>query len=101
MFRAFIPWFVFLGGLGIELGIDYLIRMRDGDIRTGGLPETLFFALQLMLATVALLMAWQATRSLEAAWKRLTVVSLQAGIGFVLYAIIGLMYVVGNGIDSL
>jgi len=37
MLSTLIAWVVFLGGFGIEVGIDRFLRMRDGDVTTGGL----------------------------------------------------------------
>jgi hypothetical protein len=101
MLRTLIAWLVFLGGFGVEVGVDRFLRMRDGDVTTGGIPEPLWFAIPILLAVAAAFLAWQGTRPLHAVWKRLAVLSVQLVVGFVIYAAGCLWYVVGSGIDSL
>jgi hypothetical protein len=94
-----LAWIVFFGGFAMEIGIDYALRIRDGDVRTGGIPETLWFLIQIVLAAVALWLAFRATETLGSWWKRLLIVGLQAAIAFIPYAFIGINYVCGAGID--
>jgi hypothetical protein len=101
MLRTLLAWIFFFGGFAIEAAVDRFLRMRDGDVTTGGIPEPLWFAIPLVLAVVSTLLAWQATRPVHAVWQRLAVVSLQLVVGFVIYATACLWYVVGTGIDSL
>ena len=101
MKTTILAWLLFFGGFSIEMTIDHLLRIHDGNIRTGGIPELLWFAIQIILASIALWLAYKGTESLITMWKRLLVLGLQAGIGFMLYAFIGLYYVGGTGIDSL
>jgi hypothetical protein len=101
MLPTLIAWLVFLGGFGIEIGVDRFLRMRDGDVTTGGIPELLWFAIPIVLGVVAAFLAWNGTRQLHAVWKRLAVFSVQLLVGFVIYAAICFWYVVGSGIDSL
>src|SRR5262245_50248821 len=96
MLRTLIAWLVFLGGFGIEAGVDRFLRMRDGDVTTGGIPESLWFAVPTVLAIAATFLLWQATRPLRTVWKRLTVVTVQLVVGFVIYAAGCLWYVVGS-----
>lgn len=83
------------------MGVDHLLRIQDGTIRTGGIPELLWFLIQMALCTIALWLAFVATKPLITLWKRLLLVGLQTCIGFVIYAFIALYYIVGTGIDSL
>lgn len=101
MLRTLIAWLVFLGGFGIEVGVDRFQRMRDGDVTTGGIPEPLWFAIPILLAVASAFLAWQGTRPLQAVWKRLAVLSVQLVVGFAIYTAGCLWYVVGCGIDSL
>lgn len=94
-------WIVFFGGFGLEIAADRALRMQDGYVRTGGIPELLWFFLQIVLAIAALSLAYVATKPLRRPWLRLLALSIQAALGFLLYAAISLYYVVGTGIDSL
>lgn len=94
-------WLVFLIGLAAELRADFILRLRDGDVTTGGIPDILGLAIHVGLGTVAVLLAWRGTRCLPAVWQRLAVVSLQVMVGLAVYAVTLLWYVVGTGIDSL
>ena len=96
-----LAWAIFFGGFGAEMAIDHILRIQDGNIGTGGVPELLWFSIQIALAAAALWFAFTATKSIGALWKRILVVGAQAAVGFFLYVFIGLYYVVGTGIDSL
>ena len=99
MLRAILPWLVFFGGLALEFGLDYALRIRDGDVRTGGIPQPLWFAILWALAAIALWLAYEATGNIAALWKRLSIVALQAAVAFFLYAAMAISYVCGAGID--
>jgi hypothetical protein len=101
MQQTIIAWFVFFGGFAAEMGVDHILRIQDEDIRTGGIPEPLWFLIQIVLAALALWFAYRGTAPFRVFWKRALVVSVQATIGFFLYVWVGLYYVVGTGIDSL
>ncbi|MCB1228560.1 MAG: hypothetical protein KDK99_22340 [Verrucomicrobiales bacterium] len=101
MLRTVIAWLVFLGGFGVAIGTDRFLRMRDGDVTAGGIPESLWFAIPIVLALVGAFLAWQGTGRLHATWKRIAVFLAQLVVGFVIYAMVVLWYVVGSGIDSL
>jgi hypothetical protein len=49
MRRTLAAWLIFFGGLGALIGVDWYLRMRDGEIRTGGFPEPLLVVAQLLL----------------------------------------------------
>ena len=83
------------------MGIDHLLRIQDGNIRTGGIPELLWSLIQIALAVVALSIAYIATKPLHVFWKRAVMVGVQAIVGFLIYVFVGLYYVVATGIDSL
>ena len=101
MKKTLSAWFIFFGGFMLEIFIDHLLRIQDQNISTGGIPELIWFLIQIMLAILALWLAFVATKPLVALWKRLLVLGLQASIGFIIYVFIGLNYIVGTGIDSL
>jgi hypothetical protein len=94
-------WILFFGGLGIEFASDYLLRMRDGDIKTGGFPEVAGFLIQAILALVSILFLYKGVQSQPRLWYRIAIVSCQVVIAFAIYAVLGLWYVTGTGVDSL
>ncbi len=59
--KSFFPWIVFFGGLSIEIIIDYILRIEDCNVRTGGFPEQIWFAIQIFLAIVSLIYAYTVT----------------------------------------
>jgi len=68
-------------------------------MRSGGIPEVLWFSIQIVLAGVALWLAFDATKALGLWWKRFSIVGVQAGVAFVLYIVVGINYVCRAGID--
>lgn len=99
--KSFVPWLVFFGGLAVEILVDYIWRIQDSDIRTGGFSETIWFLIQIFLAIIALIYAYKVTEPSNKMPLRLLTVFLQFAIGFILYLFILLFYVVGTGIDSM
>jgi hypothetical protein len=101
MIRTTIAWIVFLGGFGIELQIDLLMRYRDGDVTTGGLPELAWYGVPILLGVVATILAWQGTRPLRRLWGRIAVVVGEFIVGLGIYILGCIWYVITNGIDTL
>jgi len=101
MKKTLLAWIVFLGCMGVEMAIDYTLRIRDGNVQTGGIPEPLWFILQLSFSAVSLRLAYAGTLPMGVLWKRILAVAAQAATGLFLYGFIGLYYVVSSGIDSL
>jgi hypothetical protein len=98
MRRIALAWIVWLGGFGLLAAMDYLLRVGDGDIKTGGVPDVVGGLLLIFLGAVSLSLLYQATRHISL-WKRLALVSLQAVVGYSLAAVMGIYYVCGTGID--
>ena len=88
---------LFFGGLGAEMLVDHLWRR----MWAGGFPEPVWYAIQILLATVALVLAYRGTAALSSLGLRLTVVVGQAALGFGLYVWAVMAYIVGTGVDSL
>lgn len=101
MKRILLAWLVFFGGFLVEIAIDYALRMADGNIRTGGIPEPGWFLVQWVLAVVALGLLYTGTNDIRPLYRRLLSVSIHAAIAFAAYLVIGFCYVVGAGVDSL
>lgn len=81
------------------MGVDHTMRIQDGNMRTGGIYEPLWFLIQILLGLVALWLIATATKPLQHWWKSLLIVGVQGAIGFGLYIIIGINYVCRTGID--
>lgn len=94
-----IAWVVFFLGFLSEILLDYLMRSHDGNIGTGGLPVEVWFLIQTVLAAIALLLAYKATKPIQNIWIRVLSVIAQGIVGFGIYLFIGLSYICGVGID--
>ena len=99
MKKTFLAWVVFFTGFLLEMLVDYLMRSRNGDIRTEGLSPTIWFLIQILLAAIALSLAFSATKPLQKWWKRVLVVLVQGTVAFGVYLYMGLSYICGTGID--
>jgi len=94
-------WLIFIGGLIAQFGLDHHLRMRDGSVYFGGLPDPVWVWFPCVLGIFSLYLAWRGTRPLGSAWKRMAVVALQFVLGFLVYAFGALFYITGTGVDSL
>lgn len=95
-----IGWLLFFGGFGLELIIDHLMRLRDGDVTNGGLPSSLWNGIQLMLLIGAVALLYRGAKPLGRVVGAVAIL-LQLMVGYVLYNLAFLWYVVETGIDSL
>jgi uncharacterized membrane protein YeiB len=98
MRRIALAWIVWLGGVGLLVGVDYGLRVSDGDIRTGGVPDLAGGAVLISLGAVSLWLLYQALRHIKL-WKCLALIGVQAFIGYSLAAVMGIYYVCNAGID--
>ena len=91
----------FFAGLGLELGIDYYLRMVDGNPKTGGLEPNLYYGIQLLLSVVAIVLAFIACQKISVLAYRVLIVAIQGVLGFGVYLYVLLYYVFESGIDSM
>jgi hypothetical protein len=98
-----IAWTIFVGGLGILITSDALIRHRAGEFGHSGLPtpDVIWFGVPILLAMLAIVVLWRSTIGFRHLWLRFIVVAAQMFVGFVLYMMIMLWYVIGTGIDAM
>ena len=96
-----IAWSIFFFGLGIELSVDYTLRMRDGDMHTGGFSPTIYYGVQTVLFLSALFIGVRGVSKFKKHIIQAFVLSVQIAFGFILYILILFTYVLGAGIDSL
>jgi hypothetical protein len=93
-----LAWLMWFGGLAALLVVDYLLRKSDGDVRTGGIPESLAAVLLILLGAVCVWLLYKATHTVSM-WKRLALVGIQAAAGYVFAAAVSIYYVCSAGID--
>ena len=94
-------WLMFFGGLAVLLAIDHALRIRDGVVQSGGIPEVVYYGVPVILGLLATGCLWRAVRkNQKMAWGILEATG-HLVVGFMLYAIALLYYVTGTGIDSL
>lgn len=98
---AVLSWVLFFVGLGLELGIDYYLRMVDGDPKTGGMAPILYYGIQLLLLVVAVILAFIGCQKISVLTYRVLIVAVQGVLGFGVYLCILLYYVFEFGIDSM
>ncbi len=92
-----LAWQGFAGGL-FALGlVDHWLRMRDGDVRGGGIGG-LQSPIVVVLGVVAASLVWRGTSGLATPW-RVVLLAIQLLLGFALYAAAAVAYVCGTGID--
>ncbi len=91
-------WLLFGSGLALLGWIDWTMRMRDGHMHDGGIPEPLQHAVVIALGVIASASTFRGTSG----WRieaRLVLVAMQAFVGFWVYAFAAIAYVCSTGID--
>ncbi|MCR6654665.1 MAG: hypothetical protein NVV63_02390 [Opitutus sp.] len=96
-----VPVTVFAVSLLAVVALDRHLRLRDGEIRTGGLPEIVWFGAHALCALIPLALVIAVVRRLESVWAKISLIAATLVIGWLLYIYILLHYVTGSGIDSL
>jgi hypothetical protein len=93
-----VSWWLFGSGLVLLGWADWSLRMRDGHMHDGGIPEWVQHALVLALGLLASALSFRGTSG----WRmeaRLVLVAMQAFVGFWVYVFAAVAYVCGTGID--
>jgi hypothetical protein len=96
-----IGWLVFIAGCGLLMWIDYGLRLRTGDVRTGGVPDAIWFSTPLMLGAFSLSLIWRAAKKWQRRWVGVVELIAHLAFGVLVYLGAGLYYILGNGIDTL
>jgi hypothetical protein len=96
--KVILAWLVWLGGVGALIGVDYFLRLSDGDIKTGGIPDLLGGVLLILLGGTSLWILYHGLRNVPI-WKRFILMGIQALAGYLLGAAMGINYVCRAGID--
>jgi hypothetical protein len=95
---ALLAWLGFFGALGLEAWINYAMRMADGDVHDGGLPNVIWFGLHGVFFALALAGLLYSARGLP--WPLATAAVLgQLAIGVPLYLFACVAFAIGAGID--
>lgn len=95
-----LPWLFFAVTWLVQTLVDYDLRMADGDVETHGMGEPAWFLAHAVWAVIAAGMMWRVLGRIPV-WMRLVALAVQLALGFVVYAVACLAYVVGTGIDAL
>lgn len=95
---ALLAWLGFFGALGVEAWINYAMRMADGDVHDGGLPNAIWFGLHAVFFVLALAGLLYSARGLP--WPLATAAVLgQLAVGVPLYLFACVAFAIGAGID--
>jgi hypothetical protein len=98
MTKIFLAWLLWLGGIVALMGVDYFLRLSDGNIKTGGVPDLLGGVLLVLLGGASLWLLYQGMRNISIL-MRLIFLCIQAAAGYLLGVVIGINYVCRAGID--
>lgn len=93
-------WGIYAGAIIIELLVDYLIRIKSENFYSNGIPESMWFLLQILAATVGVYFIIYGAKYLKNIKHKITHVFANLIIGILFYTLIVYSYVLGLGIDS-
>src|SRR5262245_16189762 len=99
MKNTLIGWAIFWSGFGVEILTDFLLRIRAGDMHKGGIPEPLWYYIQIFLLVCALYFLYEGTKKYKSIFLRIFLVLIQVGLGFALIIFASIYYVCSAGID--
>jgi hypothetical protein len=98
--RAYLtPAIIFAASLILIIGVDFSLRKIQGIENGLGLPEFLWFSLQVIAGLATAFTFWKRTKQLGSR-SRLGYFTLLLMISLVLYTLIIYSYVLGTAIDS-
>lgn len=96
-----LAWVIFVVGLFALIALDRWLRLADGDIQTGGMPEFVWFGSHLAVSIISLYTLAKVTWREGGRLFRSVFIGVNALVGFCFYLYLMLWYVTGSGIDSL
>ena len=94
-------WAPFLGSYFILLLIDYLIRSGDGNIKTGGISLTVFWAAWIPFILYSLYKLYSASKIINNIFYKILFIAINITAPVVIILLIGVLYTIESGIDSL
>lgn len=102
MKRIFGAWAFLASGLVALFAGDYYVRRRDGWLGATGTPtsDTVWFGVPIVLGLIAAAILWRGLSGRRSLAVRLVIWALHLAVGFVLYVLACLWYVIETGIDS-
>ena len=96
-----IAWLTFSGIIIGELLVDYIIRINSDDFYHSGIPEQLWFLIQLLAAGIGCYFIYKSAKLLKSRVGVFMHYAINISLGVLFYGITVLFYIVGLGIDSL
>lgn len=94
-------WLIFFISLACLLAIEYTLRFNLLGVSYTQFSEILFWGSYIPFAGISAYFVVQAFKETTPVIKRLSLISLNIGLGFVLLAAITLFYGIETGMDSL
>jgi hypothetical protein len=100
MKRAIRSWIIILTSFFVVSIIDYLLRISDGAISTGGLSTGLFWFCVLLPTSYAFWLLLKERNKTPKPYVQLFFILLYAVMAFIIFAVLSYLYVIVSGIDS-
>lgn len=95
-----IGWIAFFFILLLELGIDYLLRTTSDNFYIGGIPEWLWFSIQIVAGLIGGTFIYLGTKNLNLFHHKILSYLINLALGLFVYLLFIYSYVLGLGIDS-
>ena len=100
MQKTIFGWALWIVGVCMILGYDYVSRAKDGYIHTGAVADETMSMLLMGLASVLALVLYQGTAKYPL-YIRISLVLVQLAAGYLLLAGISVGYMCGTGIGCI
>lgn len=100
MQKTVLGWILWIVGIGMILGYDYVSRMRDGYIHSGAVADETMTMLFMGLASALALVLYQGTAKYPL-YIRVSLVLVQLAAGYLLLAGASVGYMCGTGIGCI
>ena len=97
----FKAWLLFLGSFIFLIIADYVLRISAGDITTGGISQTIFWLIWLPFILFSMYLLYRSSKRIKNISARLFFIALHIAVPTLIVLVLGLVYTVGTGIDSL
>lgn len=93
-------WIVFTGILITEILVDYLFRMADSNIHTGGLNESFWMEVQVLAGIIGLFFVYRSAKEAPTWQKKCRLLTVNIVSGLAAYILLAYSYILGLGLDS-
>lgn len=94
-------WIIFWLGIGIELGMDFFLRWKNGGSSDVRISESYWLFFQLILAVVVSILVYKKLPNNKNSIFKMFLISIQVLSNFIIYLFVLVFYILESGLGTM